>query len=271
MTPSPGRDSGTPPSRRRRTRRRGTEHATRAPSRWRSGSEPGDTVGRADGESEGPSLVDIQVNRLRVLDRLADDLAHEVKNPLNAVVINLELLKRRIAAGETGDALERADRVGAEVQRVHELVDALFQVMRPDCDAGRSVDVDRVLRDLLPLIELQAKLARVALDRRPARRLARVAVRPFTLKQAVLNLVAGAIDAAPGGRLELHTGLDEETVELSIRSDAPRDALLAQDDRWSAVRALVRDGGGRVDLRATDGGGSELALRLPRDGSDQTR
>ena len=212
-------------------------------------------------------MVDIQVNRLRVLDRLADDLAHEVKNPLNAVVINLELLKRRVGDGQTGDALERAERVGEEVRRVHELVDALFQVMRPGCDTGRTVDVDRVIRDLLPLIELQAKLARVALDRWPAKGMARVAVRPFTLKQAVLNLVTGAIDAAPGGRIELRTHLGDERVELLVRCDAPTDALRAQDDRWSTVRSLVRDGGGRVDVRSAADGGSNIVLRLPRVGS----
>lgn len=209
-------------------------------------------------------MVDIQVNRLRVLDRLADDLAHEVKNPLNAVIINLELLKRRVTDGQTEDALERAERVEAEVRRVHVLVDALFQVMRPGCDAGRTVDLDGALREVLPLIELQAKLARVTLERWPGCDDARVAVRPFTLKQAILTLVAGVIDAAPDGRIELRTRVAGDAVELHVGCSAAHAALRAEAEHWAVARVLLADAGGRIDIEPVVVGGARIVLRLAR-------
>lgn len=254
------------PASRRDGRGTGTEDASGAPRRTRVGPRDGTVLEQTHGESEDPTSMDIQVNRLRVLDRLADDLAHEVKNPLNAVVINLELLKRRVADGETADALERADRVGEEIERVHALVDALFQVMRPECDAGAWVDVERAVRELLPLIELQTKLGRVAFERRPGAGIALVAVRPFTLKQAILNLVAGAVDAAPGGWLELRTFAVDGRVSFVVRCSAARETLLADGDRWAVVRALVREAGGGLRIDVDEDGRAMLLLSLRRAG-----
>ena len=47
------------------------------------------------------SDLDTRANRYDILSRLADDLAHEIKNPLNAIVVNLEVLRRKIETGAT--------------------------------------------------------------------------------------------------------------------------------------------------------------------------
>jgi signal transduction histidine kinase len=61
------------------------------------------------------SGAELQANRFSIVSRLADDLAHEIKNPLNAIIINLEVLKVRIARGDADGA---ADRTGVIAGRL---------------------------------------------------------------------------------------------------------------------------------------------------------
>ncbi|NIP60786.1 MAG: hypothetical protein GWO00_23330, partial [Gemmatimonadetes bacterium] len=56
---------------------------------------------------------------LELVSRWADDLAHEIKNPLHAMVINLELVKRRATGEDAGALIQRAEVVESELYRVH--------------------------------------------------------------------------------------------------------------------------------------------------------
>jgi hypothetical protein len=72
-----------------------------------------------------------QANRLDLVSRWSDDLAHEIKNPLHAMVINLELVKRRAGDADPSPLIERAEVVESELHRVHGLVDSLLKLVRP--------------------------------------------------------------------------------------------------------------------------------------------
>src|SRR5688500_20395618 len=94
---------------------------------------------------------DGRANRYDVVSRLADDLAHEIKNPLNAIVVNLEVLRRKLAAGAADAALERANVVDEEIARVHTLVDQLLQLVRPPRGASGPVALDEGRDESLPM------------------------------------------------------------------------------------------------------------------------
>src|SRR5690606_31396497 len=95
--------------------------------------EQGTTV-----DSGTTSLNDEQSRAIRydLVSRLADDLAHEIRNPLNAIVINLEVLRGRVQRGDTAAALERIAVVEQETRRLHLIVDRLLQLLRPERDDG---------------------------------------------------------------------------------------------------------------------------------------
>lgn len=169
------------------------------------------------------SPTQVRVNRLELLGRLADDLAHEIKNPLHSMIINLELLKRRVTDGRAEEALERADVVGHELRRVHSLIEALLQLLRPAEDVEPEVDFAAALDGILPVIRLLGRLAGVQVDCDTPDFQAIVRIRPDALQHAVLNLVVNALDALPpvNGRIELRTCLTPEEVQLRIRDNGP--------------------------------------------------
>jgi signal transduction histidine kinase len=213
------------------------------------------------------SLNDEQVraNRFELVSRLADDLAHEIKNPLNAIVINLEVLRSRIRSGATEAALGRADVIEEEVHRLHQLVDRMLQLLRPARDHAATVALDLVLDELLPLIEAQARLARNTF-------VANCQATVFVpgprdvLKFALLNIFTAVHDrlGEGGGTLSLACEPVSGDVCLHIRDihDGPDRNEQDQDGVATAARiagVLLATCGGRVEL---DHAG--VVVRLPR-------
>src|SRR5690606_17624794 len=165
------------------------------------------------------SPLQVRVNRLELLGRLADDLAHEIKNPLHSMIINLELLKRRVAGGRVDEALDRADVVGHELRRVDSLIEALLQLLRPADEAEPEIDFAAALDSVLPVVRVLGRLAGAQVDCQTPDFHAVVRIRPDAFQHAVLNLVINALDALPpaNGRIELLTQMTPDEVQLRIR------------------------------------------------------
>lgn len=204
-----------------------------------------------------------RANRYEVVSRLADDLAHEIKNPLNAIVVNLEVLRRKIASGAHETALERANVIEQEIGRVHGLVDQLLQLMRPPRIDPNAISIDDALEDMRPLIEVQARAARVDF-------IMHATSGAFTkagkdrLKFALLNLVT-AVHADESGvqsiLIEAHS--DESNVEITVSCNTP---VFRDDGEFvQHARALAEMGLGSLEIRApnTAGAGSAAVLRVP--------
>jgi signal transduction histidine kinase len=206
-----------------------------------------------------------RANRYELVSRLADDLAHEIKNPLNAIVINLEVLRARIRKGAGKAALDRADVIESEVRRLHQLVDRMLQLLRPDRDEASTLALDLVLDELLPLIEAQTRLARNEFVAN-CRASVFVPVRRDVLKFALLNIFTAIHDrlGEGGGALSLECEAGDAEVRVHIRDvrSAPARAAAARDGVATAARiagALLAECGGRVEYD-----GSGVALFLPR-------
>jgi two-component system, NtrC family, C4-dicarboxylate transport sensor histidine kinase DctB len=227
--------------------------------------------------TEGTDLltpIQISAHRFQMVSRLADDLAHEVKNPLHAMVINLELVRRRINGGDQASALDRLGVVEAEVHRVNRLVDALLHLLRPAKETGGSVDVDRAVLAVAPLIELQARLAHVGFRYEPCGGTA-AAMRRDALEHALVSLLLAAVamQRDAGGDVALTATGRDATLELTLRCEAPPSAragngfsMREQDrDGISVATALVEEAGGRLELQHSPAG-AEFILVLPRAG-----
>jgi len=207
----------------------------------------------------------LQANRYDLVSRLADDLAHEIKNPLNAIVINLEVLKVRVARQQPDQALERAAVIEQETRRLHGLVDRLLQLLRPLREDPGTLALDQLLDELLPLVEAQARLARnefVIEGVAPVF----VAVPRDVFKFAMLNLLGAAHEqlGQGDGTLVLRCSVDGPDVRLAVQAvNADGAALdLSAAPGIGLAGTLLAGSGGHV--AATP---AEVALVLPRAGA----
>lgn len=222
----------------------------------------------------GPTLTPqdeehYRANRFEIVSRLADDLAHEIKNPLNAIVINLEVLKVRIASGDAEAAADRVAVIEHETRRLHQLVDRMLQLMRPSREEAATLALDQALDEVLPLVALQARLARNEFVSRCAAAIY-VPLRRDVFKFALLNLLTAVHERLGdgGGTLSIDCSADGDTVRIEIRAapleggrdTAPAGAAFARAVQMAA--GLLEPSGGTLE-KASDG----ITVVLPRGAS----
>jgi signal transduction histidine kinase len=208
---------------------------------------------RSDPSGAALAVADpnVRANKLELLERLADALAHEIKNPLHSMVINLEVLKRRLSRVQEGaEVLRYATVLGEELERVNRRI-----------ERGGGADettLNEMLEEVMELVMLEARNreARVEYDSQGA--LARVRVGRQHARQVILNLVLDALDAlGPGDTLRLQVRTAEGRAELTVSGGSS----VEPGERTVVAAALAEAVGGRVDVE-----GATRTLALPSHG-----
>lgn len=205
--------------------------------------------------------LQVRANKLDLLERLADALAHEIKNPLHSMVINLEVLKRRLsrAPAEGGDVLRYATVLGEELERVSQRVELLLRLSRPERGAPEETTLDELLDELMELVALEARHRDASVEYQRADAMVRVRLGRQAARQIILNLVLDALDALSRG----------QTLRIAVREEEGRAVMTVSGppsseggERLSVAAALAEAVGGRVDLD-----GTERTLVLPSGGT----
>ncbi|HEX6589360.1 MAG TPA: ATP-binding protein [Longimicrobiales bacterium] len=142
--------------------------------------------------------------------RLSAGIAHEVGNPLGAIMGYLGLLRRHVDE----ERVKLVDAAESETQRIDRIVRGLLDFARPRDATPRPVDVNEVARNTLDLVRDQGKLSGIELDIHLDAELPSVNGDPYQLQQVLVNLLLNAVDA-----LE-HT--EKPRIELRIARKAFR-------------------------------------------------
>jgi signal transduction histidine kinase len=136
--------------------------------------------------------------RLSASGRLTRGVAHEVKNPINAIVLHLQLLQNKLAQQEP-DTRRHLDIIDNEIRRLDRVVQTLVDFTRPRDLHLEEVDLRRLLEDVGQLAAPDAEQHGVTIDRRlPEERLP-VKVDVDLMKQAILNVVINGVQSMPAG------------------------------------------------------------------------
>jgi signal transduction histidine kinase len=159
--------------------------------------------------------------RMAAIGRLTSGVGHEVKNPINAIVVHLELLKTKL--GETTTpAMRHLEIIDSEIHRLDRVVQTLVDFSRP-------VELQLREQDLRPIITDVLTLATEELLRNNVTLVSRLPEKPMVanldadlLKQAVLNVIKnGAQAMQQGGTLEVILEEDRKIAVLRVGDEGP--------------------------------------------------
>jgi signal transduction histidine kinase len=149
--------------------------------------------------------------RLAVIGQLASYLAHEIRNPLSAVKMNLQRLDRWTRAGELPERCLEPIRLSlGEVDRLAASVSSVLQLSRSHDQPLELLSVHELVREAGTLLDNEFANRGVALRWSLDAEADRVLGRPGQLKGVILNLMLNALDAQPhGGALTIRSSLRE--------------------------------------------------------------
>src|SRR6266576_1694491 len=141
--------------------------------------------------------------RLSASGRLTRGVAHEVKNPINAIVLHLQLLQNKLAQEEP-DTRRHMDIIDSEIRRLDRVVQTLVDFTRPRDLHLEETDLRSMLEDVVQLAVPDAEQHGVGIDLHLAEQRLPVKVDIDLMKQAILNVVINGVQAMPqGGRLTI--------------------------------------------------------------------
>src|SRR5215468_3066235 len=142
-----------------------------------------------------------QAERLAELGTLTGGLAHEIKNPLSTVQLNLQLLREDLLPENPAYSrlVSRLDTVTKETSRLREILDDFLRYAgRIELDR-KPTELNQLLDELVDFFSPQAQLQRVQLRLRRNQEPIVANVDPKLIKQAVLNLMLNGMQAMPDG------------------------------------------------------------------------
>ena len=160
--------------------------------------------------------------RLAALGRVSSGIAHEVKNPLNAMGIHLELLKMQIndlssgRPGATEEAREHVRVLAQQMRRLDDVVQGFLTFARPEGLSLAPVSMHSLFHEMLPVISAEANKTGVLVTVNCPPDLPQVLGDAGQLQQALLNLAINGCQAMPqGGELRI-TARPAEDQQLEV-------------------------------------------------------
>ncbi|RKY04830.1 two-component sensor histidine kinase [Candidatus Poribacteria bacterium] len=216
------------------------------------------------------------------METLARGLAHEIRNPLNAINAHLQLLQEDISRGigeERGrEYLERIDRIRGEVQRLNRILNDFLRYTRLPKPEPIPLDLSATVNEVLDFIEPESRRLGIEVERRLSP-VPLVRADPSQVKQAVLNLILNAHEAMPkGGRMTVSVAPEGRFVKVEVEDTGegiPEEVIDKIFEPFfstkregtglglSLVKRIMDEHGGQIRVRSRKGEGTAISLLFP--------
>jgi signal transduction histidine kinase len=216
--------------------------------------------------------------RLAAIGRLTSGVAHEVKNPINAIVVHLEVLRSKLKEVDP-DTKRHVEIINNEIRRLDRVVQTLVDFTRPVELRLGEIDLRRLVEEVVLLASPEAERHGVRIEHRIAPAPLRVNVDADLIKQAALNIALNGVQAMEhGGSLTVATAADGDSALVTITDTGAGIPAELRDKIYNLFFTTKKTGtgiglamtyrvmqlhNGTVDFESQVGQGTTFRLRLP--------
>ena len=220
--------------------------------------------------------------RLSTLGNMAAAVAHEIRNPLNAISMGLQRLRVEFAPAEADEYRRLLEVAQGEVRRLNTIVEEFLSLARPLSLKPEPIQVAALLDAVVGLVEHEAGSAGIRIERQIPGELPALHADRDRMNQVLLNLALNGIQAMPdGGALILGAAAADGTVTLTVEDTGPGispDLLPRVFEPYvttktkglglglTIARRIVEAHGGRIEVESGAGRGTRFRVMLPVDG-----
>jgi signal transduction histidine kinase/HAMP domain-containing protein len=182
--------------------------------------------------------------RLAAIGRLTSGVAHEVKNPINAIVIHLELLRERFLQLDP-ESRRHLDIINSEIHRLDRVIQTLVDFSRPVDLKLVALDLRSIAAEVVALAAPEAHSRNVEIVQDLGSQPLPVRVDADLIKQAILNVVINGVQAMPtGGTLTLRAFASAQAAVLQVQDTGPGISPEIRDKIFNLYFTTKKSGSG---------------------------
>ena len=222
-----------------------------------------------------------QAQRLSAIGNLAAGVAHDVRNPLNAIKLlsghALDTLAEPASDGEM--AAKHLRTIRNEVNRLEEIVSGFLSLAREEELRCEPSQIDALLEECIVLVRKDAEDRKVRLISELRAGDTTLMIDPKQWTRAIINVLINALEACPPeGRVRMFSRLTDRTCEIEIRDDGPGMNAADQERAFdpyfttkktgtglglSITRGIIEEHGGTITLSSSGAQGCQVLITMP--------
>ncbi|MFQ5770588.1 MAG: PAS domain-containing sensor histidine kinase, partial [bacterium] len=220
------------------------------------------------------------LKELNTISRFLDIMSHEIKNPLHALGINLDVLKTKIQKGQSKEsALKHTEILEYEIEHLQEVIQGFLSYVRPGKPKKERIKINELIKGVCQTVAAEAEKSKIRIESRLSKGLREVLLDKGQIQQALYNIIINAMHATgEGGKISIRSWPKKKKILVSVKDNGTgisKEQLKKIFDLYyttkkngtglglPVTKRIIEANGGQIQLESKTEKGTKVTLMFP--------